>query len=92
MLSYMTTNEMPKSIARQLGFLAQPSHTPYQKALTLHRDALSYLHLGQPWNAVKAEEQALAILDGAGRLSPTSKGLQQNIRRTLARAQAKVGG
>ena len=81
---------MPASVARRLGYLAVPTHTPYQKAHTLHTDAFAFLRLQQPHNAVKACEQALAILDAAGRLSPTSKNLQRNIRSTLARAQRKV--
>lgn len=90
MISYMTNNEMPQSVARRLGFLAVPTHTPYQKAHTLHTDAFAFLTLHQPHNAVKACEQALAIIEGVEKPSQTLRDLRRNVKRTLARAQARV--
>lgn len=82
-------NEMPASIARALGTLSHPQHTPYQKAHTLHLDANAFMRLGQPWNAIKACEQGLAILDAQTRLTPIMRDLKKNLQRNLARAQAK---
>lgn len=84
-----TKNEMPASIARALGALAVPTHTPYQKAHTLHTDAMAFNRLQQPSNAVKACEQALAIIEGVEKPSQTMRDLKKNVKRTLARAQAK---
>lgn len=84
------TNQLPSGVAARLAFLQTPAQTPYERARRLHMDALAFLHIGQPQNAVKAEEQALAALDGH-RLSPTSKDLQKNVQSTLARAYAKIG-
>lgn len=84
----MTKNEMPASIAAHLGFMQ--AQTPYEAARRLHTDAMAFITMAQPQNAIKACEQALAILDGAGRLSPTAKGLQKNLGRTLVRAQKRA--
>jgi hypothetical protein len=85
--------QLPSGVARHLGFLAQgTTHTPYQKARTLHTDAMTFMRLQQPWNAVKACEQALAIIETVTKPSATLKGLQKNVRGTLARAQRKIEG